>query len=90
MNQNMSTTKKDISCKIKCIVEQISQVTIDNQAASLFGAYYGLTAELFVYILLEVTKEFNFTVNDEFVIDLKDYSFNHLVEATIMQVGELT
>lgn len=78
-----------IEKKLRGIVERVSGITVEDSNVSLFDYQYGMPAETFVYILLKISKEFGFNLNDEFINSLQCYSFAELFYATAERVNSM-
>lgn len=82
-------SEENIHNKLASIIREIANVDVTDPYSSLFSSGYYLSPELVVYLLLEVSKEFNFDIHDEFIISLGNYSYNDLANAIIKQSKQI-
>ena len=75
--------KQEIRKELTSIIFEISKIEISDIQKSLFAKGHGLGAELFVYILLEGSKKFNFIISEPFVNSLQECSYESLENAII-------
>jgi len=72
--------KEGIAEKIIEMIENMCGVKVKDRAASLFGREANLSAEYFIYLLIQIRDDFDVIIDDDFVDSLKEYSVANLVE----------
>jgi len=73
--------------KLSSIIFKISGISVDDTKKSLFGEPYRVGAEIFVYILLEVSREFDFKISTTFIESLEACNFENLATAIVEQLS---
>lgn len=87
MMMNSTLDKEMIHDKLKCIVSDIAGIEVEDVESSLFSFKYNLSAEGFVYLLLQASKKFDFEMNDELISSLTSYSLADLADAIKCQLS---
>lgn len=64
--------------KILTAINTVTPLQDYHPTDCIFSQKYPLSPAAWVYVLLALTKEFNFTINDDFVDALKECTFEGL------------
>ena len=75
--------KANVISKIVSIFKDVTGVDVNLTESSLFGKDYNIPSELFVYVLLEISKAFEIEINNTFVNNLAQYSIDNIADAVI-------
>jgi len=75
--------KTNVICKIVSIIKDVTGVDANLTESSLFGKDYNIPSELFVYVLLKISKTFEIEINNTFVSTLAQYSIDNIADAIV-------
>lgn len=80
---NMNNSSDEVRSRLRLIILETTNLDIIDTKASLFGFMYSLSAEMFIYILEKASTDIGFEINEKFVNDLENCSFDSLVTAVL-------
>ena len=85
---NNNLKRSDVQNELKSIINDVSGVSIDKFDDCLFNEKYNISSELFVYILLNASKKFDFDINDSLFDSFTNYSFNNVVDSIMNHISD--